>query len=119
MRLKTASDLAARAEEDPLVLNVLDRAARRLARALAGLIAATDPHSLVIGTADRRFSSILHDLLKRHLYTELIGLSGHDAQLVVADPVEDSALRGIAGLVIDRAFAGGANPPPCPPQALA
>ncbi len=105
--LKSAADIALYAAEDVAVVNVVDRVSQRLARALSGLVAAVDPHTLALGTPDTAFSQLLHKLLERHLYTELIGMNACDARVSVADVVEVTTLKGIAGLVIDRAFSSG------------
>lgn len=105
--LKSASDIARYAAEDAAIVNVVDRISQRLARALSGLVAVVDPHILALGTPDREFSQLLHELLERHLYTELIGMNACDAKVTVADVVEVTTIKGIAGLVIDRAFSSG------------
>ncbi len=107
IKLQSATAIAAAAESDTVVRNVLDRVAQRMARSLSGLVAVVDPHTLVIGTPDRAFSELLSKHLAPHLYTELIGMSMRDAHVVIADGVETTTIKGAAGLVIDQAFASG------------
>jgi len=109
VQLSSAADIAHAAAENPFVVNVLDRVTQRLARSLTGLVAAIDPHTVVLGTASREFSALIHPLLQRHLYAELIGLDAGDAGIAIADDVATSTLRGIAGLVIERFFRDGAG----------
>jgi len=110
LTLAGTGDIAKAAGDVPAIGNVLDRLASRLARALAGLVAAVDPSVLVLGTSDRSFSELLKPLLQRHLYNELIGLQASSADILMVDDVEMATLRGIAGLGINQAFAHGALP---------
>ncbi|MDP6523206.1 MAG: ROK family transcriptional regulator [Kiritimatiellia bacterium] len=103
-RVKNAADIVERARELPAIERVLDRIALRLGQALAGLVAAMDPHTLVIGTSDRRFSELLKPPLKRHLYNELIALHARDAEIRTIDDVVTMSLKGVAAAVIDSAF---------------
>ncbi len=97
------AELAAAAGE-PAVAEVLDRAVRLLARQVAGIVAAIDPRVLVLGTPDRRLSHCLAPWLRRHLYSELIGLTMEGTGIEVGDDTEVAALKGVGGLVFDRAF---------------
>jgi len=107
LELASAADVARAAADDRAVENVLDRVAMRLARALAGIVAALDPEVLVVGSADRAFSELLRPLLQRHLRAELMGLDARDTEVLIADPVDLTTLKGMAGLVIDEAFRTG------------
>ena len=75
-----------------------------LARALAETVATIDPEVLVIGSADRAFSELLCPLLQRHLGDELMGLDARDTEVLIADPVEQTTIKGVAAVVIDKAF---------------
>jgi predicted NBD/HSP70 family sugar kinase len=104
LELDTAGEFAEAASRDRAVTNVLDRAAGRLARAVAGIVAAIDPEVLVVGSADRAFSEILRPLLQRHLRAELMGLNARDTEVLIADPVDQTTIKGVAAVVIDNAF---------------
>jgi len=109
LKLKTASDLAAAAKITPAIDNILDRTANRLARSLTGIVAATDPAALVLGTADRTLSETLRPHLRRHLYSEMLGLQScltddKNAKITTAGNAETETLRGIAAKVIRRSF---------------
>lgn len=102
--VENAADIAGVAGDLPAIERVLDRVALRLGQALAGLVAAIDPHTLVIGTSDKRFSELLKPPLERHLYNELIALHARDAEVRTTDDVVTMSLKGAAAAVIDTAF---------------
>jgi len=104
LELHSATDVATAAESTPAIDNILDRIANRLARSLTGIVAATDPAALVLGTADKTFSESLRPHLRRHLYSEMIGLHAGDAKITTAGNAEQETLRGIAAAVIQRSF---------------
>jgi predicted NBD/HSP70 family sugar kinase len=104
LALRSAADIAKAASGDRAVENVLDRVAMRLARAVAGIVAALDPEVLVVGSADREFSGLLRPLLQRHLRAELMGLDARDTEVMIADPVDLTTLTGVGALVIDKVF---------------
>ena len=101
---QSLTDIAGVAGDLPAIERVLDRVALRLGQALAGLVAAIDPHTLVIGTSDKRFSELLKPPLERHLYNELIALHARDAEVRTTDDVVTMSLKGAAAAVIDTAF---------------
>jgi len=107
LALEGAAGLACAAAGEPAIENVLDRMARRLAHALSGVVAAIDPAMIVLGTPDRAFSELLKPRLQHHLAGELMGLQVEATPLAVAGDVETDAVRGIAGLAIERAFEQG------------
>jgi predicted NBD/HSP70 family sugar kinase len=106
IKIESASDITAAARTTPAIDNILDRVTNRLARSITGIVAATDPAALVLGTADREFSESLRPHLRRHLYTEMIGLHSGDAKITTAGNADTETLRGIAARVIRRAFRG-------------
>jgi len=102
-----AAAIDAAATGDDVVVSVLGNAAGRLARAIAGVVAAIDPMCVVVGSGSRGFSERMQPLLQRHLFSELMGLNVGHAEIRIADAIQSSTIKGIAGLVIDRAFRGG------------
>jgi len=101
---ETAADIAAAAQADPEVVKVLDDSVARIATVLAGFVAALDPQAVILGTPNRDFSTLIRPLLQQHLYEELIGMEPAGAEILIAETVEEGALKGIAGLVIERSF---------------
>lgn len=100
----TAADIASAAQADPDVIKVLDGAVGRIATVLAGFVAALDPQAVILGTPNPAFSTLIRPLLQQHLYEELIGMEPAGAEILIAETVEEGSLKGIAGLVIERAF---------------
>jgi len=107
--VKTAEDIATAASSDRAVVNVVDRATGRLARALTGTIATLDPEALVIGSSSKAFSELVQPLLQRHLYTELMGFEAREAEIVIGEPTRSTTLTGVAGMVVERVFESGAE----------
>ena len=103
----TQADVAALAETNPVVNEILSRAVQRLASYVAGLTVAMDPQVVVLGSEDEQFSRVLSEHLQRHLYKELLGLDAGDTEIRVALPAEMTTLKGIGGLVIESAFRNG------------
>jgi len=101
---ETAADIVAGAKQQPEVIGVLNEAVSRIATVLAGLVAALDPEAVILGTPNQEFSTLIRPLLQQHLYEELIGMEPAGAEILIAETVEEGSIRGIAGLVIDRAF---------------
>lgn|GEM_PF-1445372 len=101
---ESAADIAAAAQVDPEVVKVLDGAVSRIATVLAGFVAALDPQAVILGTPNPDFSGLIRPLLQQHLYEELIGMEPAGAEILIAETVEEGSLKGIAGLVIERAF---------------
>ncbi len=106
-QLNSAVDIETAATRDDEVVSVLADAAGRLARAIAGVVAAIDPLYVVIGSGSRAFSERMQPLLQRHLFSELMGLNVGHSEIRIADAIQNSTIKGIAGLVIDRAFRDG------------
>jgi predicted NBD/HSP70 family sugar kinase len=102
-----AASLARQAAHDPVVHNVLDRAAGRIARALAPLLAAVDPEAVVLGSGARELSETMRPLLEHALRTELALPASQGPRFRVGEPEGAATLKGIAGLVIEKAFRSG------------
>lgn len=102
--LDTAVQIAEAAEKNIVVSNILDRAMERLGRLLAVLIAYIDPEIILLGNQDPRFYQTVMPMLKRHLAVHLHGSSSKDIDIQIVPNAEDSALRGVAALVVDKAF---------------
>lgn len=107
LRLDSVADLETAAARDDEIVSLLGGAARRLARAIAGVVAAIDPLFVVLGSGNRAFSERMQPLLQRHLFTELMGLNVGHAEIRIADAIQNSTIKGIGGLVIDRALRDG------------
>jgi len=107
LKLQTATDVAKAAETTPAIANILNRITHRLAQSLTGIVAATDPAALVLGTADKKLTECLRPYLKNHLYSEMIGMQTTHAKIITADDAENGTLRGIAAQVIQRSFLNG------------
>ncbi len=88
--------------DDPDARAILDRVAKQLARAVAGLAAAMDSELLIVGSGHRSFTEKICPLLEEHLSSELIGLDA--ANILVAESSDLTTLKGVAGLVIEQAF---------------
>lgn len=102
------SDIVTALQKEPQVNNLLEQVAEHLARVLAGLIAAIDPSAIALGTPSRGFSTCFAPILQKHLADELKTLGAGETDLIVAEEASVSALKGVAGLVIDQAFKTGA-----------
>lgn len=107
LQILNARAIVKAAREDPAIINILDRIAQRMSRAIAPLVVSIDPRALILGSPDQAFSELMQPLLQRHLYSELLGLFSQDAEIRIAGEVEDNTIRGAAGLVIDHAFKEG------------
>jgi len=104
----TADHLAKAADQQPQVVNVIDRAAQRILTALTPLAAALDPYMILVGSNSQEFSRLLCRLLEPRLRAELLGLGSRAARLDVAECSGDAALKGAAVEVIQRALKNGA-----------
>ncbi|MFC1497084.1 ROK family protein [Verrucomicrobiota bacterium] len=102
--LKSAVDIVDAAKDNVVVMNVLDRAMERLCRLLSVLVAYVDPDVILLGNQDPRFYELVLPMLKKHLLTQLQGCSSGEVDMHIVPSAMDSALRGVAGLVIDNAF---------------
>lgn len=115
LKLQTATDLAKAADTTPAIANILNRITHRLAQSLTGIVAATDPATLVLGTADKQLTEHLRPHLQRHLYSEMIGFhptmhtdeTHINTNIITADNAENGTLRGIASQVIQHSFQNG------------
>lgn len=96
-------ELAA-AEAHPEFVRLVDEAACHLARGIAGLVAAMDPHAVVLSTPSRSLSRALIPGLRRHLAEELSGLTAGETALIPAEDATRASLRGIAGMLAKKAF---------------
>jgi predicted NBD/HSP70 family sugar kinase len=105
--LSGAEQIAARAAEDRVVLNVLDRLASRAADVLCPILAALDPDALVLGTPSPDLSATLGKVLHKHLLTGLAGLGAGEVQILLSSTDHTVTLRGIGGMVIDQCFRSG------------
>jgi predicted NBD/HSP70 family sugar kinase len=103
----TPDELARRAAGDPASAAVLARATSRLAQVIAPLLAAFDPDAVVLGSASRDLSELLHAPLEQALRAERVGIEPRCAVLRVAEPEGVATLKGIAALVIEDAFRSG------------
>jgi predicted NBD/HSP70 family sugar kinase len=102
--LGSASEIAAAAAGNIVVLNVLDRAMERMSGLLSVLVAYVDPEVILLGNQDPAFYETLVPILRKHLCTRLQGCGAEALNIQVVPSAEDSALRGMAGLIFDRAF---------------
>jgi len=103
-----AADLARLAVELADIGEVLNESVRHLARALSGVIAVMDPAIIVLGSEASELSWVLKPMLERHLRDEWVGVHAGKVEVRAAGHARDVALRGIAGLVMDRAYMTGA-----------
>ena len=102
--LETAVDIADAAADNLVVANILDRAMERLSSVLSVLAAYIDPEVILLGNQDPRFYEVIVPLLKKHLVLRQRGFSSTDVDIQIVPSAGNSALRGAAGLVMDRAF---------------
>lgn len=102
-----ASALREAAEKDMRVRNILDREIARLAEALVPIMAAVDPGSVLLATADKGFSQMVAARLRQLLAVELAGILPEQAPIMVAPPILECTLQGAAVPAIRQFFLGG------------
>ena len=102
-----AADLARLAVELADMGDVLNESVRHLARALSGVIAVMNPAIIVLGSEASELSWVLKPMLERHLRDEWVGVHAGKVEVRAVGHARDVALRGIAGLVMDRAYMTG------------
>ncbi|MBL7115642.1 MAG: ROK family transcriptional regulator [Kiritimatiellae bacterium] len=107
LKVEEAIDLARQAVEASEVSEVLNEAMRHLARALSGVTALFDPSVVVLGSQSSELSCVLRPMLERHLRDEKARGGADEVEVRAVEGSHDVALRGIAGFVIDRAYATG------------
>jgi predicted NBD/HSP70 family sugar kinase len=107
LAVANAAQLAARAAEDPLIGNVVDRAVKRVASVLAPVVVAIDPDAIVLGGNEEELSVLVRPMLEHHLRAELLGLPPRSVDLRVAEPAITATLKGVAGLVLEDVFLAG------------
>ncbi len=93
--------------EDPDLLGDVHAALEPLAPIVATMTAMLDPDAIVLATEDAAFSDLVRPLLESHLNREMLGLYAQAVRVVVADDVEKATLRGVASVLIRRAFRNG------------
>ncbi len=81
-----------------------DRAAMRFVRGLAPVIAAFDPAEMIIACRDLELAEALREPIRHRLREMLVGLPAHDLAVDAASVSPDTALRGIAGLLMEKYF---------------
>jgi predicted NBD/HSP70 family sugar kinase len=104
-----AMAVAREAANDPRKAEIVEAAVERLARVLAGVLAALDPQVLVLGVPHADFAAYLRPILIRRLSAAGIR-KFTTAQVLAADSDETTMLKGIAGFVIEDAFRAGTTP---------
>jgi len=102
--IQTATDLITAATSQKKIADGIEAAITKLSFILSGAIAAIDPQVIVLGTGDEGFSHYLKQLLEPAMLRRMHGIQNMETEFKVAADVENSSLRGIAGLVIDRSF---------------
>lgn len=102
--IKNAVDIAKEASRNVVIANVLDRAMERLSRLLSVLVAYIDPEVILLGNQDPTFYEVVTPMLKKHLLLRLQGCNSSEVDIKIVPSATDSALRGVAGLIINRAF---------------
>ncbi len=99
----TAGDIAEASEDNQVVVNILDRAMEYLSTVLSVLVAYIDPDVILLGNQDPRFYEVVAPLIEKHMLVRLQGHYRTDIDIQVVPSAKHSALRGVAGLVIDQA----------------
>jgi predicted NBD/HSP70 family sugar kinase len=100
-----AEGVAREAAGDPRKAQIVEEVVERLARVLAGILAALDPQVLVLGTPHPAFAEYLRPILIRRLSAAGIRKFS-PGQVLSADSDETTMLKGIAALAIEQAFRG-------------
>ena len=78
-------------------------AMEHLSSLLAILVAYFDPDVILLGNQDPRFYEVVVPLLEKHLQQRLQGNYQDTVEMQIVPAAQNSALRGVAGLVIDTA----------------
>jgi glucokinase len=87
-------------EGDVVARAIVDRAIQRLAAALAGLLHAFDPETVILGGHVADAGADLLEPLREQVWARSRGLLGRDVPLVEAQVADRSGIVGAAGLVM-------------------
>jgi glucokinase len=89
----------AAAQGDPVACRIRDKAAMRLAAAIAGLVFVFDPERVILGGHITEAGPALLDPVTRDIHSRTRGLLRRDVPIVLQQSHDVSGVSGAAGLV--------------------